>query len=473
MSAYVVHKTLLDEHTDSVNALSFSPCGREGDPTRREGYTNFLPGLGAKHEAVGDWCWEQGSHYSGRMPSAWDVASMTALWHIRSPDIPKQIASSAVYLDLNAIVINTLHDGLYLFKLGSTKPVWRWFYECNCEAEVRYPLLVSFLHDGKAIMSGSPTGSVCIWQTKSKELYQVLPHSDDVIQAVSATQRGAWSYVAAASAGKGVETYIKIWRAKHYWSDYGRMSWTILYGVVCIALACGLVRLAWHNTPWAWIAVFLIDSIGKVIDLLQQIALFSYGCLCSLLLALWTSIADVWAAIVSHIRSTLRTFIGLLPVDGFQHPPYLQVPPQYDLPVLASDDNVGEKTAWSHYQNRDASCRNKPDTIIQVIFQYTVNQRNVVRARHWKPRKLLTVEWFIVGPNRTPSQSDTEMSEVRDCKGECQRVSTKEERNDKGMVVVRKRVENRQHLCQGSTSASLHKQTHCTLRDVVSFLPPA
>ncbi|KAI5987724.1 hypothetical protein EDD15DRAFT_2372106 [Pisolithus albus] len=289
---------------------------------------------------------------------AWDVASMTALWHIRSPDIPKQIASSAVHLDLNAIVINTLHDGLYLFKLGSTKPVWRWFYECDCEAEARYPLLVSFLHDGKAIMSGSPTGSVCIWQTKSKELYQVLPHSDDVIQAVSATQRGAWSYVAAASAGKGGETYIKIWRAKHCsprgqlasfwdrimifrfsldWSDYGRMSWTILYGVVCVALACGLVRFAWRNTPWAWIAVFLIDSIGKVIDLLQQITLFSYGCLRSLLLALWTSVANVWAAIVSHIRSTLRTFIGLPPVDGFQHPPYLQVPPQYDLPVPILD----------------------------------------------------------------------------------------------------------------------------------------
>ena len=28
MSAYVEHKTLLDEHTDSVNALSFSLCGR-------------------------------------------------------------------------------------------------------------------------------------------------------------------------------------------------------------------------------------------------------------------------------------------------------------------------------------------------------------------------------------------------------------------------------------------------------------
>ncbi|KAI6024593.1 hypothetical protein BKA83DRAFT_4124512 [Pisolithus microcarpus] len=29
-SAYVVHKTLLNEHTDSVNALSFSPCWKTG-----------------------------------------------------------------------------------------------------------------------------------------------------------------------------------------------------------------------------------------------------------------------------------------------------------------------------------------------------------------------------------------------------------------------------------------------------------
>ncbi|KAI6036738.1 hypothetical protein BKA83DRAFT_4120440 [Pisolithus microcarpus] len=261
MSAYVVHKTLLDEHTDSVNALSFSPCGSQVNallwhPVQKDTLicgcedgavfylSDFSPtgfagreirlgvkdtpifcldlepntrqlviGVGNKVHITQDGCLPvivefapdqltsteeaRGSSFhtlttasckKSTVPElittnviyrAWDVASMTALWHIRSPDIPKQIASSAVYLDLNAIVINTLHDGLYLFKLGSTKPVWRWFYECNCEAEVRYPLLVSFLHDGKAIMSGSPTGSVCIWQTKSKELYQVLPHSGE------------------------------------------------------------------------------------------------------------------------------------------------------------------------------------------------------------------------------------------------------------------------------------------------------
>ncbi|KAI5981161.1 WD40-repeat-containing domain protein [Pisolithus albus] len=339
MSAYVVHKTLLDEHTDSVNALSFSPCGRylaSGSSDRsiciwkvssgrfifrvvfdsqvnallwhpvqkdtlicgcEDGavfyLSDFSPvrdtpifcldlepntrqlaiGVGNEIHITQDGCLSsctattklphpkykpqsdggdcrirpRSTHFYGRGKRlivsylnhgiiAWDVASMTVLWHIRSPDIPKQMyvadllclrtttimhsASSAVHLDLNAIVINTLHDGLYLFKLGSTKPVWRWFYECDCEAEARYPLLVSFLHDGKAIMSGSPTGSVCIWQTKSKELYQVLPqsvspHTFTSLMMFKATQRGAWSYVAAASAGKGGETYIKIWRAKH------------------------------------------------------------------------------------------------------------------------------------------------------------------------------------------------------------------------------------------------------------------
>ncbi|KAI6013586.1 WD40-repeat-containing domain protein [Pisolithus microcarpus] len=412
-SAYVVHKTLLNEHTDSVNALSFSPCGRylaSGSSDRsiciwkvssgrfifrivfdsqinallwhsiekdtlicgcEDGavfyLSDFSPdtpvfcldlepnmrllaiGVGNEVHITKDRCLRK---IPPAIVGAWDIDSMTALWHIRSRDTPKQIASSAVYLDLNAIVINTLQDGVYLFKLGSTKPVRKWVYDCKAEA--RYPLLVSFLHDGKAIISGSPTGSICIWQTGSDDLYQVLPHSGDIIQAVSAAQRGAWSYIATASSGKGADTYIKIWRAKYCaprgqiasfldrimifrfsldWSDYGRMSWMIMYSVVCAAVACGLVRLAWYNIPWTWIAMFLTYSIGKVIILLWQTAQFSYECLHSLLLIMWGSLVDVWAAGVSYTRSALRTFIGLPPVGGFLHPPYPQVPPQYDPPV--------------------------------------------------------------------------------------------------------------------------------------------
>ncbi|KAI6141479.1 hypothetical protein BKA82DRAFT_7015 [Pisolithus tinctorius] len=212
-------------------------------------------------------------------------------------------ASSAVYLDLNAIVINMLQDGLYLFKLGSTKPVQKWLKPTT-------PFWYPFYMTGKHWYRDPPPVMFAFGK--------LVPMTFTRFSHIVAAQRGAWSYVAVASAGKD-------------WSDYGRMSWMILYSIVCATLAYSLVRLVWYNIPWTWIAAFLIDSIGKVIDLLQQIAMLSYRCLCSLLLAVWRSIADVWAATVSHIHSTLRTFIGLPPVDGFQLPPYPRLPSQYEL----------------------------------------------------------------------------------------------------------------------------------------------
>jgi len=123
---------------------------------------------------------------------AWDLASKTVVWHIHTPNIPKRMCvsnfllsgafsdeavpsgSSAIYLDFNAIVVNTIQEGPYLFKLGSVKPVRKW--DLDAEANVQYPSQVSFLHDGQAIVSGSSTGNVCIWQMGSGDLYQILPH---------------------------------------------------------------------------------------------------------------------------------------------------------------------------------------------------------------------------------------------------------------------------------------------------------
>ncbi|KAI6013580.1 hypothetical protein BKA83DRAFT_4130258 [Pisolithus microcarpus] len=55
------------------------------------------------------------------------------------------------------------------------------------------------------------------------------------------------------------------------WDDYGCIFWTILYGFVCAAAACCLVRLAWYSISWTWVAVFLTFSIGKVIVLPKRI----------------------------------------------------------------------------------------------------------------------------------------------------------------------------------------------------------
>ncbi|KAI5994414.1 hypothetical protein EDD15DRAFT_2196034 [Pisolithus albus] len=51
------------------------------------------------------------------------------------------------------------------------------------------------------------------------------------------------------------------------WGDYGCVFWMILYGFVCAAAACCLVRLAWYSISWTWVAVFLTFSIGKVVTL--------------------------------------------------------------------------------------------------------------------------------------------------------------------------------------------------------------
>ena len=83
--------------------------------------------------------------------------------------------SSSLCSKLNVLVVNTLQDGLFLYKLGGRTAIRRW--TVVEDAEARRPLSVSFLHGGKAIVSGTNTGNVAIWNASSKDLYQVLPHS--------------------------------------------------------------------------------------------------------------------------------------------------------------------------------------------------------------------------------------------------------------------------------------------------------
>lgn len=44
-------------------------------------------------------------------------------------------------------------------------------------------------------------------------------------------------------------------------SDYGRMTWAILYGIISAALAFGLVRLVWHTIPWDWIGAIGLSLV--------------------------------------------------------------------------------------------------------------------------------------------------------------------------------------------------------------------
>jgi hypothetical protein len=83
------------------------------------------------------------------------------------------------------LVVNIIHEGPRLFKIGRTTLVQKWTY--NTLNQNPHLLPVCFLHRGQAIASGTSTGNLCVWQACSDNLYQVLPHSGerDLVSSVS------------------------------------------------------------------------------------------------------------------------------------------------------------------------------------------------------------------------------------------------------------------------------------------------
>ncbi|KAH7906047.1 WD40-repeat-containing domain protein [Hygrophoropsis aurantiaca] len=151
---------------------------------------------------------------------AWDLKQGSQVWRIPpAKDAPQMYvcyACSAISLDINALVVQTLHGGLYLYRLGRTKPIRKFpFIE---ETSYNYPLTVSFLHQGQAIVCGSNSGNVHIWKTHSGEVFQILTHNSQFCFLGRAlrppTANGPVSLVATASALKGQQTYIGLWSAK-------------------------------------------------------------------------------------------------------------------------------------------------------------------------------------------------------------------------------------------------------------------
>lgn len=213
---------------------------------------------------------------------AWNIIDKTITWHVKPPSI-SQIASSAIRHDINVLVVNTLQDGLCLYKIGSKKAIWKWDHEAECD--VQCPSSISFLHGGRAVVSGAITGNVRVWNMDSKDLYQVLPHGGDVIQALATYQQGAWNYIAVGSALKGQGTYIKIWKAditsssdivEEFWhwlmvvrfsmdlSDYRRIVLAVVFTILWATAAFAAVRLMWLRIPWGGICEDIINFVCKM-----------------------------------------------------------------------------------------------------------------------------------------------------------------------------------------------------------------
>ncbi|KAH9914248.1 WD40-repeat-containing domain protein [Fomitopsis serialis] len=157
---------------------------------------------------------------------AYDLVKREQLWHIAPTEDAPMIASSALSPDCKQLMAYHLQKGLRCYAVATyfAKPS-RCKYEFDEPQTSRLSLQMSFLHGGKAVVCGTTTGKVCIWDIETGELYQKLPHdSESADTAQQAHQTGAFSYIATGSSGTGQHTYIKIWRARNSKLRLGTVS---------------------------------------------------------------------------------------------------------------------------------------------------------------------------------------------------------------------------------------------------------
>ncbi|KAH9924803.1 WD40-repeat-containing domain protein [Fomitopsis serialis] len=153
--------------------------------------------------------------YSSRGIICWDVHARHPLWRIAPPEAYPSMGHSAINQTSRFIAVHNGSDGVHLYSLGGHDQKPRRLYKfADTQPLPRIAVQVSFIHGDQAIVCGTSSGNVCIWQTKSGELFQSLGHRDDIIMAVAGCQRGNVCYLATGSATRGPDTYIKIWRAR-------------------------------------------------------------------------------------------------------------------------------------------------------------------------------------------------------------------------------------------------------------------
>ncbi|KAG1900873.1 WD40-repeat-containing domain protein, partial [Suillus fuscotomentosus] len=108
----------------------------------------------------------------------WDLKTRDALWHIVPPLSRPNICATSGYAALshNAryLLVSNMNIGMNLYTLGKKEPLQSFLQPTN--TGINFPLGVSFLHGGRAVVCGSQTGSVKIWETLSGEHLQTLEH---------------------------------------------------------------------------------------------------------------------------------------------------------------------------------------------------------------------------------------------------------------------------------------------------------
>jgi hypothetical protein len=81
--------------------------------------------------------------------------------------------SSAISADAEALLLHNIQEGLYMYRIGQTRPSR--VFTIDDAANNKYALPVLFLHHNTAVVSGAEDGKVRIRQTTGEE-FQTLYH---------------------------------------------------------------------------------------------------------------------------------------------------------------------------------------------------------------------------------------------------------------------------------------------------------
>ncbi|KAI6006260.1 WD40-repeat-containing domain protein [Pisolithus orientalis] len=139
----------------------------------------------------------------------WDIETHAKLWQIKPGHTHHHIRFSALSPDQQGLLVSNLSTGADLYHLGQSTQIQ--MYPQAPDVEQNYPLSISFLHNGNAIICGVTKGDVFIHETWTAEHQQMLEHDGDFIQVLCTGQYRQMGYIATVTAEMGSNTYIKIW----------------------------------------------------------------------------------------------------------------------------------------------------------------------------------------------------------------------------------------------------------------------
>ncbi|KAI6094188.1 hypothetical protein EV401DRAFT_1881554, partial [Pisolithus croceorrhizus] len=139
----------------------------------------------------------------------WDIETHAKLWQIE----PSHTHHHMYIHFTSGLLVSNLSMGVDLYCLGQSALI-QTYPQCP-PMEQNYPLVVSFLHKGNAVICGMSHGDVFIRDTWTGEHQQTLKHDGNLYSAclLRTGQYRQMGYIATVTAEMGPNMYIKIWKA--------------------------------------------------------------------------------------------------------------------------------------------------------------------------------------------------------------------------------------------------------------------